>query len=157
MTDVLHDEFFQPLAVSLPAQNRWYTFGPSLTKTLGTYCIHKLLPRVFKRCFSHAAPPAEDDDSYRVYCHKRKKQAVEFLGSSDCDLTLAAAFIATAPVDHAPSARATADPPLRRGAKMGQRMRSEGGGRGRGRARARRRSMNCFGIAERPARARPII
>ncbi|CAK0890276.1 unnamed protein product, partial [Prorocentrum cordatum] len=95
MTDTLHDEFFQPLAVSLPAQNRWYTFGPSLTKTLGTYSIHKLLPRVFKRCFSHAAPPAEDDDSYRVYCHKRKKQAVEFLGSSDCDLALAAAFIAT--------------------------------------------------------------
>ena len=154
MTDALHDEFFQPMAVALPAQNRWYTFGPSLTTALGLHCIHKILPRVVKRCFSHEdAPPAGDgdDDSFRVYCHKRKKQAAEFVASSDCDLTLATAFISTAPVDHAPLARATAAPlqPL-----WGW-TRKEGGW-GEGRAR-RRRMMTYSGFAERPARARPII
>jgi len=38
--------FFEPLSVHLPAETRWWTFGPTLSVQAGGFLCHQIMPRV---------------------------------------------------------------------------------------------------------------
>ncbi len=45
---VLAAAFFDPLSVHIPAESRWWTFGPTLSVQSGGFLCHQILPRTIQ-------------------------------------------------------------------------------------------------------------
>ena len=101
-TALLAEFLLTPLSVGLPAENRWYTFGPTLALQAAGHLCHGVLPRLLARAFAHvgAAPPdVEGEDSFHLHMTRKTKQCLEFHTCPNSKQTLLVALLATQPVD----------------------------------------------------------
>jgi hypothetical protein len=97
---LLSAALFSSIGVDLPAENRWYTFGPHLARQCSGMLTHRILGRVVALAFT-ASVEANDETSYHATANKRKAASIEYLvdNAAEASGELGLATIAVAPLD----------------------------------------------------------
>jgi hypothetical protein len=97
---LLSASLFSSIGVDLPAENRWYTFGPHLARQCSGMLTHRILGRVVSLAFTPSAVD-NDETSYHATANKRKAASVEYLvdNAAEACEELGLAAIAVAPLD----------------------------------------------------------
>ena len=106
---ILGEALFEPLPVTLPACNRWYTFPVAQEIQCAGFVCHRVLPRAMIAAFppdaeAEPAAPADadvdQDVDYVALQAKKLRKAVGFMLDPGTDRVLLAGLVATTPSTH---------------------------------------------------------
>jgi hypothetical protein len=105
-TSLLMSVLIDRLGETVPSENRWHTFGPSLEIQTFGVLFHGLLSRLAEvvngsvNALKNLDASIEAGNEFQVYRAKKDRKCATFLMDSSTPVTIALAAVASEPVDH---------------------------------------------------------
>jgi hypothetical protein len=99
MHAILCESYFEDMGSNLPAENKWWTMSPHLSRQCGGSLCCQIVPRTVKRAF-HVEPNVEEG-SFHSDMNKKKQVSLDFYEDRGAAMTtLGVAVIGMDPVEH---------------------------------------------------------